>query len=107
MESILVGSVFFPWIRMVYLDGSIHDHYAFSQFCLYIGYWILFISIITPFFLLSHTKKERIRALLPFRLSDTQAIIFIFTILLVSMTNLMIINSLYTTQIAAQGSILG
>ncbi len=107
MESVLTGSLFFPWIHMVHLDGSIHNHYAFSQFCFYIGYWILLISALTPFFLLSHTKKERIRALLPFRLSDTQAIIFIFTILLVSMINLIIINGLYTTQIAAQGSTLG
>ena len=88
---------------MVYLDGSIRDLYAFSQFSLYIGYLTLFVLALVPFCLLSHTKKERLRALLPFRLSDTQAIIFAFTILLVSMMNLMVINSIfYTAQIAAQ-----
>ncbi len=93
---------------MVYLDGSIRDLYAFSQFSLYIGYLTLFVLALVPFCLLSHTKKERLRALLPFRLSDTQAIIFAFTILLVSMMNLIVINSIfYTAQIAAQGSTLG
>ncbi len=92
---------------MVYLDGSVHDIYAFSRFSLYIGYLTLIILGLVPFFLLSHTKKEHIRAILPFRLSDTQAIIFVFTILLVSMVDLIMINGLYTTQIAAQGSTLG
>ena len=64
-------------------------------------------AALVPFFLLSHTKKEYLRALLPFRLSDTQAIIFVFMILFVSMANLIMINELYTTQIAALGSTLG
>ena len=107
MDCILLGSLFVPWIRMTYLDWSLHDHYAFSQFSFYIGYWVILTAALVPFFLLSHTKKEYLRALLPFRLSDTQAIIFVFMILFVSMANLIMINELYTTQIAALGSTLG
>lgn len=106
MECILFCSLFFPWINLIYLDGSIHPHYAFSQFSLYIGYGILLAIIIIPFFLLSHTKKEHIRSMVPFRLSDTQAIVFIMSILLTTLINLIVVNNLYSTQIAANGSTL-
>ncbi|MBC7504067.1 hypothetical protein H7169_03775, partial [Candidatus Gracilibacteria bacterium] len=59
-----------------------------------------------PFFLLSHTKKEHLRGILPFRLSDTQAIVFIMSILLMTLLNLVIVNSLYTAQLAV-GATLG
>lgn len=44
--------------------------------------------------------------MLPFRLSDTQAIIFIMNILFVSLIHLVIVNGLYSSQIAAQWSTL-
>jgi hypothetical protein len=107
MEVVLFISLFFPWLKLIYLNTSDPIWYsAFSQFSLYIGYLILVAIAIIPFFLLSHTKKERIRAMLPFRLSDTQAIVFIMSILLVSMMNLIIINWFYSSQIAAQWSTL-
>ena len=103
MEAVLLVSLFFPWLHLVYLGTSEPVSYsAFSHFSLYIGYLILATSAIIPFFLLSHTKKERIRAMLPFRLSDTQAIVFIMMILCVSLIQLMIVNNLYSSQIAAQ-----
>ena len=106
MECILFSSLFFPWINLTYLNEQVQHQYAFSQFSLYIGYGILLAIIIIPFFLLSHTKKERIRALVPFRLSDTQAIVFVVSILLSNLTSLIVINNLYSTQIAALGSTL-
>ncbi len=102
MEIILFASIFFPWVRLTYLDGVIEQYYAFSIYSLYIGYVILFAILIIPFFLLSHTKKEYIRARVPFRLSDSQAIIFVIIILLSILINLIIVNSIYSTQIAAQ-----
>lgn len=106
MEIILFASIFFPWVRLTYLDGVIEQYYAFSIYSLYIGYVILFAILIIPFFLLSHTKKEYIRARVPFRLSDSQAIIFVIIILLSILINLIIVNSIYSTQIAAQWSTL-
>jgi hypothetical protein len=104
MECILFSSLFFPWITLKYLDGTIQEHFAFSQFSLYIGYGIIFSIFTIPFFLLSHTKKEKIRAMVPFRLSDTQAIVFIVSILISSMITLVIASNLYGEQIAALGS---
>jgi len=63
--------------------------------------------MVIPFFLLSHTKKERMRAMIPFRLSDTQIIVFVTSILLTTLINLIVLNSIYSAQIAAQGSSLG
>ncbi len=101
MECILFASIFFPWFRLAYLDGAIEQYYAFSSYSLYIGYLIVTAMVIIPFCLLSHTKKEYIRTLVPFRLSDTQAIVFITSILLSTLINLIIINTIYNTQIAA------
>jgi hypothetical protein len=107
MECILFVSLFFPWIDLRYLDEVEPITYtAFSQFSLYIGYWILLAIAVIPFFLLSHTKKEYIKTVVPFRLSDTQAIVFIMSMLLVSLINMIIVNELYSSQIAAQGSTL-
>ncbi len=104
MECILCVSLFFPWLTLTYLDGHIQVHTAFSQFSLYIGYSILLVVGIIPFFLLSHTKKERIRAMVPFRLSDTQAIVFFTSILLTSLINLIFVNNLFSAQMAGMGS---
>lgn len=43
---------------------------------------------------------------MPFRLSDTQAIVFVMSILLTTLIDLIIVNNLYSTQIAANGSTL-
>lgn len=107
MEAILLGSLFFPWINLVRLDGVIVTQYAFSQFSLYIGYAILIAIVIIPFFLLSHTKKERLRSMVPFRLSDTQAIVFITSVIFVSLINLVVINWLYNDQIAVSTLMIG
>lgn len=100
MEWVLLLSLFFPWLQLVYLNDVARQYYAFSHFTLFVGYGVCAVIAIIPFFLLSHTKKERLRALLPFRLSDTQAIVFITNILLVTLVNLVIVNSLYITQLA-------
>ncbi len=102
MECILFASLFFPWIKLIYLDGHTVSYSAFSQFSLYIWYSILLAIVVIPFFLLSHTKKERIRALIPFRLSDTQAIVFIVSILCTTLVNLIIVNNLFSILIASR-----
>lgn len=79
---------------------------SFSSYSLYIGYSIMLAVILIPFFLLSHTKKERIRSMIPFRLSDTQVIVFIASVLLTTLINLIVVNSIYSIQIAAHGSVL-
>lgn len=106
MECTLMSSLFFPWFSFTSIDSIVTNSSAFSWFALYVGYSILLAITIVPFFLLSHTKKEYIRALVPFRLSDTQAIVFVMSILLVTLINLVIINHVYGSQIAA-GSTLG
>ncbi|MBX9808927.1 hypothetical protein K2X92_00875 [Candidatus Gracilibacteria bacterium] len=105
MEFILASSLFFPWVHLE-LDETIENYYAFSQFSLYVGYAIVFAICTIPFFLLSHTKKERLRSLVPFRLSDTQAIVFIISIILTILGSLITLNNLFGTRIAL-GSSLG
>ena len=100
MEWILFTSLFFPWLSLTYLDWHIQKYSAFSQLSLYIWYSIILAIVVIPFFLLSHTKKERIRALVPFRLSDTQAIVFVISILLTCLINIIIVNNLFSAQIA-------
>ncbi len=104
MEGILFVSLFLPWITLNFLDGRTLTYYAFSPFSLYSGYSILLTITIIPFFLLSHSKKERIRALVPFRLSDTQAIVFVISILLTTLLNLIIVNTIFSTQVASMGT---
>jgi hypothetical protein len=55
------------------------------------GYGILLSVVCIPFFLLSHAKKERIRAYIPFRLSDAQAIVFIVSMLFTACIHLYLI----------------
>lgn len=106
MEVILWISLFFPWFRFVYLNETVLIQSSFSSYSFYVGYGILLAVILIPFFLLSHTKKERIRSMVPFRLSDTQVIVFITSILLTTFVNLIVLNTIYTNQIAAHGSSL-
>lgn len=71
----------------------------------YIGYGILMSLVIIPFFLLSHTKKEQIRAHIPFRLSDTQAVVFVASMILSALIILLLISGIYN-QIALGGVVL-
>lgn len=106
MDFILWFSLFLPWFRFVFLNETVQMQSSFSSYSLYIGYSIMLAVILIPFFLLSHTKKERIRSMIPFRLSDTQVIVFIASVLLTTLINLIVVNSIYSIQIAAHGSVL-
>lgn len=89
LTCILWISLFFPWLQFEYLNNDTESYSAFSYYVWYIGYSIILALIIIPFFLLSHTKKETIRSLVPFRLSDTQVIIFITSIILANLFHLL------------------
>jgi hypothetical protein len=77
MLWILSISLFLPWLHFKYIEWSEELYFAFSSYTGYMGYGILLSDLLIPFFLLSHGKKERIRAYVPFRLSDAQAIVFV------------------------------
>lgn len=95
MSIFLFVSLFLPWLQITSATQGIETYSAFSRHMGFIGYGIVIgISIIT-FFLLSHTKKEHIRAYVPFRLSDTQAIIFVTSMLLVAVIQLLILLPAY------------
>ena len=79
---ILGASLFFPWFEFEYINKEQEVFSAFSYYTGYIGYGIIIALILIPFFLLSHAKKERIRSLVPFRLSDTQVVVFISSMIL-------------------------
>lgn len=96
MLTFILGlSLFFPWLEFEYLNGDTESYSAFSGFTWYIGYGIILWLIIIPFFLLSHSKKERIRAHVPFRLSDTQLIVFISSMILTSLLHLISMVSVF------------
>lgn len=82
LDVILLLSVFFPWLHFSYVDESRDVFSAFSVYTGFIGYGMVLWVILIPFFLLSHEKKEKIRAFVPFRLSDAQAIVFIASMIL-------------------------
>lgn len=103
---LLLTSLFFPWIHMRFLDGVSKSYFAFSLYTGGIGYGILLGCFLIPFFLLSHEKKERIRAYVPFRLSDAQAIVFIDALILTAVIHLILV-SLTFTQFALNGVTLG
>jgi hypothetical protein len=106
MDAILCCTLFVPWISITYLEGNIRNYSAFSQYSLYIGYVILIAVAVTPFLLLSHSRKEYLRSLLPFRLSDSQAIVYIMTIILTMLVNLILVNHLlYVTQVATESTL--
>jgi hypothetical protein len=58
------------------------------------------------FFLLSHEKKERLRAYVPFRLSDAQAIVFVGAILATAIISFTVASFAYT-RISSQAVIPG
>jgi len=102
----LLCSLFFPWIHMHFLDGISKSYSAFSLYTGGIGYGIIFGLFLIIFFLISHEKKERIRAYVPFRLSDAQAIVFIDAMILTAMFHFILISLTYT-QFALNGVTLG
>ncbi len=95
MNAVLLISLFFPWIRFEYLSGEEGSFGAFSFYMGHIGYGIIVSLIGMPFFLLSHIKKERIRAHVPFRLSDTQAVVFIASILLTGLLHIVFASEVF------------
>lgn len=88
----LLVSLCFPWMRLTRMDGSIQTISAFSLFTGYIGYGILIGVGVVLFFLFSHSKKEHLRAYVPFRLSDAQAIVFIFSLIFTSIIHFLLIS---------------
>lgn len=96
MDSLLVLSLVFPWFYFHYRNNQVDSFYAFSEYTGYIGYGMLIVIIAVPFFLISHAKKERIRAHIPFRLSDTQAVVFAVSLLLTTIIHLLFISKTFT-----------
>ena len=92
----MIFSLFFPWIIFHSADGESIAYWAFSFYTGGIGYGIVVGLIMISFFLLSHEKKEIIRAYVPFRLSDSQAIVFIDAMILVSSIHNVITSLAYT-----------
>ena len=93
--GILAFSLFFPWFRFEYSDGHMSSYFAFSAYTGFIGYGILFCLFLIPFFLLSHAKKEKIRAHIPFRLSDTQAVVFLVSMIITALFHLFFVSLVF------------
>lgn len=96
LTCILASSLFFPWFRFEYINQEVEIYSAFSYFTGHIGYGILLGVFIMPFFLLSHTKKEKIRAHIPFRLSDTQVVVFVSSMILVALIHLLLMVPIFS-----------
>lgn len=92
MDFLLAVSLVLPWFQFSFRNNEVEKFYAFSEYTGYIGYGMLFAIIAIPFFLVSHAKKERIRAFVPFRLSDTQAVVFITALLLTTCIHLLFLS---------------
>ena len=103
---LLLISVFFPWIHMRFRDDTDVIFSAFSGYTGWIWFGIIFGCLWISFFLFSHEKKERMRSFVPFRLSDAQAIVFIDSMMLTAIIQLIFISLQYT-QIAINGVSLG
>lgn len=95
MNFLLFFSLFFPWIQFEYLSSQPASFTAFSYYTGYVGYGVVMSLFFIPFFLLSHTKKERIRAHIPFRLSDTQAIVFVASLLVTSQFHILFMSQVF------------
>jgi hypothetical protein len=96
LTGILLISLFFPWLEFQYINNEVESYSAFSHYVGYIGYGVIIAMIAIPFFLLSHTKKERIRSLVPFRLSDTQLIVFITSIIFTNLFHLLLMMRVFS-----------
>lgn len=96
LVGLLFLTLFMPWMEIQFVaEQKLQTYNAFSRFMGHIGIGIIIAAIIIPFFLLSHIKKEQVRAYIPFRLSDTQAIIFIASMLLVAIVQILLISSAF------------
>lgn len=92
MNFLLGISLFLPWFHFSFMNKQADSIFAFSGYTGYLGYGMIIAIIAIPFFLVSHAKKERIRAHIPFRLSDTQAVVFITAILLTAYIHLLLMS---------------
>ncbi len=75
------------------------EAYTYSAFSLYtggIGYGIILALFLEGFFLLSHSRKENLRAYVPFRLSDAQAIVFINSMLITAIIHFLVTSVAYS-----------
>lgn len=95
MGVVLAISLLFPWIQVTSIN-NMTNYSAFSSKMWFMGYWIVLAVITIFFFLLSHTKKEHIRAQIPFRLSDTQAVVFVASMIVVCMVHTLLLSNVYT-----------
>ncbi len=102
LNIVLLVSVCFPWTTL-HLSSTLNVYSAFSLYSGYAGYGTIVCVAAMLFFLVSHEKKERIRAYVPFRLSDAQAIVFIDSILLITDLHLLILTRIYAEQFALHG----
>jgi hypothetical protein len=105
LDAMVFASLVFPWFHFTLLSGEVITVTAFSLYTGYVGYGILLSCFIIPFFLLSHTKKEFIRAHIPFRLSDTQAIVFIIGMLITAMIHLILMTRSFQQFISLEISV--
>ena len=95
---LLSVSLIFPWLSFKSeTDGKITEYWAFSLYTGGIGYGMLLAVAVILFFLLSHSKKESLRAYVPFRLSDAQAIVFIDMMILTACIHSIITSLAYTS----------
>lgn len=93
---LFLSSLFFPWIIFQsQMGGESTKHWAFSLYSWGIGYGIFIALILISFFLLSHEKKEFLRAYVPFRLSDAQAIVFIDAMILTACSQVIVTSMAY------------
>ncbi len=100
MNIVLFFSLFFPWFTLKFSDRWSEVYWAFSSYTGYLGYGLLLSIALMLFFLLSHTKKEQMRKQVPFRLSDTQAIVWVSGIFLALLFHMLFIFRVYNQQIA-------
>ncbi len=96
LDGCIFLSLFFPWISFEFLSNEKIAYSAFSVYTGYIWYGVLFSVMLLPVFLLSHIKKEKIRALVPFRLSDTQAVVFIASMLFTAELHTIFISPVFS-----------
>lgn len=90
-------SLFSPWL--IFRKPLWAWETAYSAFSLYVGwawYGIILSVFLILFFLLSHEKKERFRAFVPFRLSDAQAVVFVASLLWVMILSFTVASFAYT-----------
>lgn len=92
----LLISLFFPWLYFWWEETNLVSYSAFSLYLWGVGYGIIFAVFLIAFFLLSHEKKEYLRAYVPFRLSDAQAIVFLSAMILVASIHAIITSFAYT-----------